>query len=49
MSPYRSLREERLIIEFVFRALLLIEINCVTSRGIGKSTLIVDVIYVFIS
>ena len=44
MSPYRLEREESLMVEFLFRALLLIEITCATSRGMGKSALIVAVI-----
>ena len=49
MSPYRINREENLMYEFVFRALLLIELSYVSSSShdTGKATLIFDVLYVF--
>ena len=48
MSPYRTKREENLTYEFVFQALLLIELSCVSrsSHDAGKATLIFEVLYV---
>ena len=50
MSPYRMKREENLMYEFVFRALLLIELSCISSSShdTGKATLILDVVYVLV-
>ena len=51
MSPYLMKREESLTYEFVFRALLLIELSCVSSSShdTGKAPLILfnNVLYVF--
>ena len=48
MPPYRLKREESLVYEFVFRALLLIELCCVSSSShdIGKATSIFHVSYI---